>query len=50
MINNTEHENQSHDFNNKSQNKHAHTHTHKYSKELCSRIAQGLDDLKADNF
>ena len=28
MINNTEHENQSHDFNNKSQNKHAHTHTH----------------------
>lgn len=27
-----------------------HTHTQKYSKELCSRIAQGLDDLKADNF
>lgn len=26
------------------------THTHKYSKELCPRIAPGLDDLKADNF
>ena len=25
------------------------THT-QYSKELCPRIAPGLDDLKADNF
>ena len=31
MINNTEHENQSHDFNNKSQNTHTHTHTHTHT-------------------